>query len=435
MPDDRPGLAQHPSTAFATAPTTAQDRNPVVIWLLQASFALGVRALYRIEVIVPPGYALSGGTLIVSNHQRDADVPILAPALCQRDGLRFRFAPPFFAAREDLLRPGGLARLAVNGSWPLPSLLGAIPLTWLFRIGCAMPIRRVREFTLREAAAALTKAGRGRARIADVLNARGLREVGEARGDRPLCLLCEERGVALDRCWGLRRLRREALAIVAPGFRSAVALQLRDLANLLDAGHCLYLSPEGRTSDDGRFGRVREAGWRIGRLAARRHPVLPVALSYDALAAGRARVVVRVGTPLHDLDAADARGFCAALRESILRLYVVNPSHLVARYLARGSTRFTTSELGAWMRVAVAAVDAAGFAPDRLLAGSSLEALAEERLRWLAAKGIVVRESGRWRNVWRRDSPPGWSKPAAVVRYLANSLADLSPELDRTLGR
>lgn len=415
------------------APAGTEPRRAAATRLVQAGSALAVRALYRCEILAPPDFALRPGTLVVSNHLRDADVPILATALYRRAGAGSRLPPLSFAAREDLLRPRALAMLTAEWPPPLPALFGRVPIGWLFTAARAEPMCRIRELTLRGLAPALASAGLGDADCGAVLNARGLRELGAHFAARPLRCAAADRRAPLDAAWGLRRLRRHARALLAPALRARIAMQLRDFAHVLDAGHCLYLAPEGATSPDGRFGRVREGAWRIHRLAARAHPVLPLALSYDALAPGRLRAVVRIGAPVYGLDASSARSFAAGLRHAITRLVVVNPSHLLARYLAEGPSRFTTAEVARWMDAAGRAAAAAGFALDPLLGRVAGDRLAERRLRWLAAEGIIVREPRHWRNVWPRDSRAGWRGPANAVRYLANALVDLSPELERAL--
>ncbi|HUH94514.1 MAG TPA: hypothetical protein VL742_15395 [Casimicrobiaceae bacterium] len=425
----------HALPSLRAMPAAERDPRPLLTRFVYAGFDIGVRALYRTDLLAPADFDLPPGTLVVSNHQRDSDVPILAVALDRSTGAGLRFAPLFFASREDLLGPRFLAALAERWPRPLRALLGTIPLGWLFAAVRAKPMRRIREFTLREAARSLTEAGYAEVPCATLLNERGLREVGEHWGSRALCLVCEDRGAPLDAIWGLRRLKPETRAALRAEFRATIARQLCEFAGLLDAGHCLYFAPEGATSEDGRFGRVREGARGILRLAARPHPVLPLALSYDALAPGRLRVVVHVGALLTEIDPSRAETFADALRRSITRLYPINASHLIARYLTKGPARFATDDLAAWLERGRTTVVAAGYAPDPLLAHAEPRALAEERLQWLRARGIVARESTNWHSAWPRRSPAGWRRPASVVRYLANALADLAPELDRTLGQ
>lgn len=436
MPKDQQGMAKRSSAPLAMATGTIREPGRVATWLIETGLALAIRALYRSETFVPGDFALKPGTLIVSNHLRDADVPILGTALCKSIKV-LHFAPPLFASREVLLRPHVLSVLTREWQWPRPvsALLGAVPMAWLFRAARARPIRRVREFNLRQAAELLVGAGFAESDWEAVLNARGRRELGAEIAARPLRLIDDERSPALSAHWGLRRLCREARMALAPAFRSAIDRQLHGLARALDGGHCVYLAPEGGESTDGRFGRVREGAWRIFQLAARPPEILPAGISYDPLAPGRLRVIVRIGAPLRDLDASNTRAFAAVLRESILRLVVVNPSHLLAAYIAGGPEFFSARQLAGWIRDARTVAAAAGFIPDTLLADGCLDEQLERRLRWLASRGILARDAPRWRNLWQRDSAAGWDEPANVVRYLANAVADRCPELVRTLAR
>lgn len=420
--------------AFNWIPDAALDPHPRLTWLIELGFDLSVRAAYRKEHLWPDNYCLEPGMVIVANHQRDSDVPIFTTSLCQRHGPRFRWPLPFFAAREDLFRPGFLAEYFP--AWtPLPQLLGLIRLSGFFHAARAWPMRRIREFGLGETVDALLAAGQQDADPAALFNARGRRELAAICGALPSRLgELNRRRLRRPSSWGLRRLGRQTFRQLTPAFRATIASQLQGFAKLLDEGRMLFFSPEGLTSLDGRFGRVRTGVHTVYRLATRPPPLLPLALSYDALAAGRLRAVIRVGEPLRGLDAAAPAAFAAALRRAILRLYIVTPSHLIAHFLTGGPPYFSSDEFVAWLKRAHAAVAAAGLTPDPLFARRSINTLAAERLRWLARKRLIARARVGWRNVWPRDSAPGWQKPQNVVRYLANALDDLAPELTRTLG-
>ena len=160
---------------FKWLPDADLDPHPRLTWLVECCFDLTVLALFRKEEIVPADFRLDPGTLVVSNHQRDADVPILTTVLCRREGFYIRRPLPFYATREDIFRPGFLADFLAHWPRPLPALLGRIPLRWLFRIVRAEPMRRVREFTLVETLAALRAGGFADAAPATVLNRRGRR--------------------------------------------------------------------------------------------------------------------------------------------------------------------------------------------------------------------------------------------------------------------
>ncbi|MDN5864762.1 MAG: 1-acyl-sn-glycerol-3-phosphate acyltransferase, partial [Gammaproteobacteria bacterium] len=304
---------------FGWIPDADRDPHPRRTWLAECGFDLTVLALFRKEEMLPDDYRLEPGTLVVSNHQRDTDVPILTTVLCRRKGLHIRWPLPFFASREDFFQRGFLAGLLYTWPRPLRWLLQGVSLGWFFRIVRSNPMRRVREFTLAEAWRDLPD---------DVatersLNARGRREsdAGAHAGGMPA------RPVA-ERFWGLRRLRAGARAALYPDFRATIEAQLEYFAALLDAGRVVYFAPEGTISGDGRLGRMRAGVRRIVQLAATPPRILPVAQSYDALAPGRLRVITRVGVPLHKYNAEEGAAFNAWVEMAIRELYPVNASHL-----------------------------------------------------------------------------------------------------------
>ena len=92
-------------------PDAELDPHPRLTWLTECCFDLSVLALYRKEEMLPEGFSLDPGTLVVSNHQRDSDVPILTTVICRREGLNIRFPLPFYATREDIFLPGFLRDL------------------------------------------------------------------------------------------------------------------------------------------------------------------------------------------------------------------------------------------------------------------------------------------------------------------------------------
>lgn len=415
-------------------PDAQQYRHPLLSWLIQCGFSLTAAALYRIHYVQLPVVLPRRGVLIVSNHQRDSDVPILAAALCRRRGPRILDPLPYFAIREDMYRRGGLGTLLWRWPWPLPALLGAIPLAWMFRTVRTVPIHRVPEYSLGEALQALCAAGLGRAPPQQVLNARGARELaaipGAARRSRLDQLGPRQLGRLRGVRGGLRRLQRPARQRLVPILRATIDGQLRELAGLRDQGHAVYFAPEGRVSPDGRMGRVRAGTWRLCQLS-RQTAVLPCGLAYDALAPGRLRAVVTAGLP-QSIDPSDSRRFASELRAAIAPLCAVTPSHLLAHYLLHGPRAFGTDTLCRWMGDAVAAAARRRVLLDPLLQGD-LAGLCRRRLRWLQRQGLVRRAEGLWHRQLRAEAAPGWRQPADVVAYLARVLSDLQPELAQEL--
>lgn len=409
------------------------EPHPITTWLVCMGCDLWIGTRYQRVVVRPEDFQLMPGSLIASNHRRDVDGPLLGTVVSRREGPRFQYPLPFYAAREDLFRPGILARLTVQ--WPrvVSRLLGRISLGWFFPLGRCEPIRRVREFTLGETLRALVDAGLGDVDCALVLNRRGLRETGIRAGMCSVRAAASREELPLESWWALRRLRLSALQRLAPAFRATIAAQLAHFAARLDAGRCVYFSPEGTISRSGRFGRVRAGFFELVHTTRSAPWIQPVAIAYDALAPGRLRVVTRIGEHFRADTTLARRAFNAALKRRVLELVPITPSHLLGRFLLHGPVTFTREDLAGWLADALVQLRTRHASLDPLLTGSRPYTLAGQRLRWLERKRVIVREGDRWRNTIAKDAPPGWHSPACVARYLDNTLADVLPDVGRIL--
>ncbi|HET9835855.1 MAG TPA: hypothetical protein VFP88_05895 [Rhodanobacteraceae bacterium] len=423
------------AVSFGLLPEAEFYPHPGLSWLIALGFDLTVGVLYRVECMLQPG--CRPGTLVVSNHQRESDVPIVCSALCRRRGVRILDPLPFFAMREDLLHRDALFNLLAKWPRPIARTLGKIPLGWLFRGVRTLPMRRLREFTLGDTVEALIAAGIGDEPPETVLNARGQREVVARMQSLPAHvsdITRDDMGKAWRTYWGLRRLRLSAFRRIEPDFRRTINTQLDNFAALLDSGRSLYMAPEGTISLTGFFGRVRAGPWQVSRRRASPPLIMPVGLSYDALGPGRLRVVVHAGAPLRHPDLSSQRRFGAELREMLLALGVLTPSHLLAWYLRYGPRCFSTAQLAAWLERGRDAAHAAGVGLDPLWKRSSGLMIANDRVRWMRRNRLIAHEGGEtWSTIWPRDSEPGWGTPAAVVSYLVNSLTDFAPGFAQSL--
>jgi 1-acyl-sn-glycerol-3-phosphate acyltransferase len=428
--------AQAASTSRPTRkwlPDAELDAHPFSTWSLQMGLDMWIRALYQRVVLLPADFHIAPGTLIASNHQRDVDGPMLGTVLVRRRGLRFQWPLPFYATREDLFCPGILARLTVHWPRPLPALLGRIRLAWFFALGRAEPLRRVREFTLGETLRALVDAGCGADACGAWLNSRGLREL-DVRTTMPLqAALAHAPSAALESWWGLRRLQAAARARIVPAFRATIDAQLAQFATRLDRGRCVYFAPEGSISMDGHFARIRAGFFRVVHTARYAPWIQPMALGYDTLAPGRSRVVVRIGQPFRADRTLDRRGFDAALRHAVLEQVSITPSHLLARFLLHHAPAFSQQDLTEWMTRGRATLRARRATLDPLLAQADVSRLANQRLRWLERKRLIVRTGATFAVTFSRDAQPGWHTPANIARYLDHNLADLVPDIERVL--
>ena len=123
-----------------------QPSLPARAFLL--SFDKIVRGLFRIEESGLPE-RIPRPCLIVANHRRDADIPVLGVFLGRARGREISGVLPHFVAREDLFEPGFLWNYWHSPWLVLPRLVSpAIPLPRILQVFKAHPIHRIPEQSL-----------------------------------------------------------------------------------------------------------------------------------------------------------------------------------------------------------------------------------------------------------------------------------------------
>jgi 1-acyl-sn-glycerol-3-phosphate acyltransferase len=254
------------------------------------ALALGTyaRARFRLRALGAE-FRASPGTLVVSSHRSDDDVPVIVGALYrQAHGLWRRTPRLHFAVRDDLFLPGffagypprvpGLVRRAAFGVSIGPILRSQLP---------CHPIRSATKMRLFEY---LREHPDERL---DVLLPPHLAEqfvgVAVARDAlnghfAPLLWTAIEpddvSGPRADASWARRRA----------GARD----DFRDLVDVVRGGDPLCIFPEGRPSPDGAIGPVLGG---VGAIVRRARPaaVVAIAPAYDPLVDGRVHAFVGVG--------------------------------------------------------------------------------------------------------------------------------------------
>ncbi|HYW04860.1 MAG TPA: hypothetical protein VFA86_13045 [Gammaproteobacteria bacterium] len=305
---------------------------PALLGTLICSVA---EARFEVETFGREHLRHAPGALVIANHRYDTDGPLLGGLLMQRRWLRFNGVAPFFVAREDLFRPGFLG--AYLPHWPrlLRAPLYRLSIGPVLRGLGLRPIRRIPEHSTGELLPdALTVLGDRP--LVQVLRPAAVEAIARELGRPPASLTVRDAlRVSQDLLARRRAFRRstlEALRALQPHERDTIERQLQVFVELLEAGETVVLEPEGTVSRDGRFGRPRRALHHLLNTPERVAPVLPVALSYDSLRPGRARVLIRVGEPRMDLRGRSRRETDAMAGQAILKQWTVNASHLAACY-------------------------------------------------------------------------------------------------------
>jgi 1-acyl-sn-glycerol-3-phosphate acyltransferase len=332
-------------------------------------------AAFRVRVLTPKRFRLHPGTLMLSTHRGETDVPLVCPPLFFGARLWWhRSERMSFAARDDMFLRGFFAGFPPDLSPRARRLLYRIGVARWLPVVDVHPIRSASTARLGEALSA-----RPRSRLADLLPAEtaesfreraaatGLAEPGEAadvlRGEyadllwRPITRADLVDG-ALDDVWAVRAAR--------------AAADFRALVDLIKAGTSLLVFPEGRPSPDGEIGPLQRGASALLR-RARPKQILPIGIAYDPLVSGRTLAFVAIGPfvapPVEDVE------------EEVLRLLKQRTpftcgQFVAARLLARADPK------AADLAVEVAEARAAGRPVDaELLGEGSLRRRLDEALR------------------------------------------------------
>jgi len=409
-----------------------QTAWPARLFLL--GFDRIVRTLFRIEESgLPEG--VPARCLIVANHRRDADIPVLGVFLGRARGWRISGVLPHFVAREDLFEPGFLWHYWRSPWLVLPRLISPlIPLTRILAVFKAHPIHRIPEQSL---AIVLNDVRRylGERALGSALNRYWAARLEAAGADlsQPITwLLRRERRFAglVGGGWGHRRLNLATFREFKPVERARIEAHLAVFAAALEYGEAVMVAPEGANSPDGHFQRPRAGPWRLASGAERGVPVLPVGLAYDpSLSGRRMRVFVHAGAPFQAGDYTNRRAFDAAVARGILAATTVTGTHLAAHWILRAPPGkvLSTVEFEAFASGLGEALSAAG-----LRVARDAAALGERRIRWFVRAGLAERQGGRVVRSPRSEPVPGWDSRAALAVFLRNELASvagLAPEV------
>ncbi len=405
---------------------------------LGALLDLGCRTRYNLEVRGIDNFTRSPSTLVVFNHRRDADSPIIGNVLFGQGRRPVLDRMPIFIAREDLFRRGFLADYLK--SWPpaarkLLSSLSLRPFLWALH---AYPLRRIAERTLGEVLQDILWVF-GDLPLDEVLKADWIERFEQlARPeDRPLRLgsiLSGDRFRPLLRQgYGLTKLTRARFRACKPYERATIESQLQVFIDLLEQGETLQLAPEGAVSKDGAFARIR-AGLHVllnrPRALVR---VLPVGITYDFMTAGRQMVFVNVGPEMTDLRTLRPADASARVEEAILAESTITASQLASQLLmeirSRGGGVLGWSQLVDYVADEAKRWSKAGlFVDPRLLNSGDLDHRMDEYIDYCCGSGeLLPQGDGLYRvPVPGRSAPPAWAKPEGAISYTNNELASVS---------
>ncbi len=396
-----------------------------------------LRALYQVQIRGREHFTRSPSTIIVSNHRRDSDGPIIASALVNRCGFDFKGVQPFIVAREDLFRKGFLWEYLTT--WPpwMREFLSPINLQKVMHRLQVYPMRRIPERNLGETLADVADF-LGDLPLAQVLKPRWVEQFKSL--SPPTCRpTLSVKQVLARRFRRLLSVRRGLFKLTLPCFlalkpyeRQMIDDQLKHFTDILESGRILQFEPEGTTSPNGSFQRFR-GGLHL-LLSRTRAPVrvLPIGLTYDFMTTGRQTIFLNMGPELTDLQALSRKQVDQKVSTAILNEHTITTSHLASQFLATVRRRghfFTFAELLDHVGRAAERCVADGIYVDpRLLVNSQLTRRVRRYLQFALHTGMIA---GRGRLFYStgQDGQPaqaGLTDPEATITYITNELESFS---------
>ena len=290
--------------------------------LLYDAVALGMwaytRSAFRVETLGAAELRLEPGTIVVSTHRRETDVPLLAPSLyfhARLWGDRSRRIS--FAARDDMFAPGFFAGF--------PSGLDPRARKLLYPIAVGRFLRDLTVFPVPSATTALLdEVFRARPELAlDTFLPAETVEAFRARAAEvglppPRTAADASRGEYADLLWlpfGRETLNAASLQVLWARRAAAAADAFRVLVEVLRRGAVLVVFPEGRPSPDGSIGPLQRG---LDALVRRARParLQPVGLAYDPLTGGRTRAFVSFAEAVKPPEEDVARAVLSLLRQA-----------------------------------------------------------------------------------------------------------------------
>jgi hypothetical protein len=265
-------------------------------------------AAFRVRLLTPKRFRLHPGTLMLSTHRRETDVPLLCPPLFFGAHLWWhRSERMSFAARDDMFLPGFFAGFPPDLSPRARRLLYRIGVARWLPVVDVHPIRSASTARLGEVLSERLRTGltdlvptETAERFRERAAATGLAEPREA-GD-------VLRGEYADLLW--RPVTRAdlvdgALNDVWAARTARAAADFRALVELVKGGSSLLVFPEGRPSPDGEIGPLQRGATALLR-RARPRQILPIGIAYDPLVSGRTLAFVAIGPfvapPVDDVE-------------------------------------------------------------------------------------------------------------------------------------
>lgn len=399
------------------------------------------RIIHRLFLIEKSGLPekITSPMLIVVNHRRDADIPILGVFLGRMKKTQLTGILPHFVAREDLFWDDFLWRYWSSYWLIIPKLLSPlIPLKRILSLFKAHPIHRIREQSLATVLKDISETLGDRS-LKNTLNRRWLKrfEKKELNTSRSISQFVNLETIypeLLGGEWGHRRLNLETFRQFKPYEKRKIAEHLNVFVQLLNDGENVMIAPEGANSPTGYFQAPRAGVYSLLTETREKPTILPVGLAYDPSFPGRSRVFIHAGNPFNPRDFSQRTTLDTEIAKRILQSTTITGTHLLAQYVlsANPDEELTEKSFENMALNLKQRLTQHGF-----LVADDAAQHASKRFYWLAKKGFIIRRNNAWFRINASEPLPGWESPEALTVFLRNELRSIistNPELASNLN-
>jgi len=315
--------------------------------LIGLLFRLGLKFFFEVKVEGLENYSESPSTLIVANHKRDLDSVLIATVFYYHEGFLNPGKPVSFMGAENLFQPGFLSEW-IRGPQFLKKALRSFSLDAILKGLHAYPIAQLdfHSVPLHDALNTIKKK-KGDLPLRKVLEGDALHKLIVEETDDGVETIEDffrQRGYSREKV-DSRNFKNSYRKLIKKDKLKTVRKQLGRFTDLLEDGGVLYITPEGKLSEDGLLGSLKDSLLILIDKTDRSIKTVPTNITYDFLTTAKSRIFLHIGEERTNLEELSRKERSKELRESILSLTTVTMSQLGSVQLLRakeeGRKRFS----------------------------------------------------------------------------------------------
>jgi len=414
-------------------------RDVLFVDALTLSFYIILHALYNIKTIGLDNYKASPSTIIVINHKRDLDFPLITPILHIRKTFFHPRLRPCLVARDDMFKPGYFTSHASSTlflgrlihHWNPAAILHPLPTYPISHLG-RKPLRALLYDIIDI---------EGNTQLRNVIKADSLQRFArmlELRQNFDLGSLSVKELLGYD-YRTLHELPTDVDILlgelphrVRTHSIEMINKQLHVLAHALDEGCTCLLAPEGNLWPDGHFWPIKSGLHRLLSMTKTKAKILPVNITCDFMTQRRMTIYITIGEEIFGARELSKMKLDTLIKTRIVGLGPVTMGQLGSDYILEilrdGKECFQKQAIAQCLLSHVVEMKQKGLnITDNLLNGQSFSTRLRHFLQYCIDQRILTKKSPdsyivQRDNVLGKTGANYWPSP---IQYSQNELLSL----------